>query len=485
MLDQYKEQGMFGQPMPLPSGANALHMLWPYFRKPCGTRKSRMVCNGNPRCKGSVTIGHVYANALDAASERLFWSIVAQEGMIAVGFDVSNALAEAPPPKAPLYLYIDDAYHEWWTDHLGNPPIPKECNVVQVCYAIQGHPESAHLWEKHIDKILCDFGMQPTKHEPCLYSGYINNQKVLFLRQVDDFAVASITINAAEQLIHMINQKMRIPVKHLGTIDRFNDIDVQQTRHYIKLSCEKYLYKMLHNHGWLQERTTYQPIPFPADATYMKTLETAQQPNTNQERELLKSKYFNYRSVIGEVLYPAIKCRPDIAVHIAKLSQYMENPAEAHYIALRQVCSYLAATINEGIYYWRQNPREDLPDAPLLTTSQDNYTQTTSSSNEHQPFFGYVDSDWATDTSHRKSVSGIVILNAGGAIGYKCKYQDTIAHSSTEAEFVAACDAGKMILFFRSLLQDLGYEQPEATKLYEDNTGALLMANAQQPTRGT
>jgi hypothetical protein len=99
MLNQYKEHGMFGQLMPLSDGANALHMLWTYILKACGTRKSRMVCNENPKHKGSVTLGHVYANALDAASERLFWAIVANEGMTAIGFDVSNAFAEAPPPK--------------------------------------------------------------------------------------------------------------------------------------------------------------------------------------------------------------------------------------------------------------------------------------------------------------------------------------------------------------------------------------------------
>jgi hypothetical protein len=59
-----------------------------------------MVCNGNPRQKGTVTIGHTYANSLDAASERLFWAIMAKESLIAIGADVSNAFAEAPPhPK--------------------------------------------------------------------------------------------------------------------------------------------------------------------------------------------------------------------------------------------------------------------------------------------------------------------------------------------------------------------------------------------------
>jgi hypothetical protein len=70
-LNQYWDQGMFSAPMSLPQNTNALHMLWRYNLKACGTKKCRMVCNGSPRQKGTVTIGHTYANALDAASERL------------------------------------------------------------------------------------------------------------------------------------------------------------------------------------------------------------------------------------------------------------------------------------------------------------------------------------------------------------------------------------------------------------------------------
>ncbi len=43
----------------------------------------------------------------------------------------------------------------------------------------------------------------------------------------------------------------------------------------------------------------------------------------------------------------------------------------------------------------------------------------------------------------------------------------------------------KWYYFFRSILDDLGIPQSAATILYEDNNGALLMANAQQPTRRT
>jgi hypothetical protein len=101
---------------------------------------------------------------------------VADEGLIAIRADVSNAFAEAPPPKAPLYLYIDDAYREWWTKHLGRPPIPKGYNVVRVNNVIQGHPEASRLWEKHIDQILKDIGMKPATHKPCIYTGTIEGQ---------------------------------------------------------------------------------------------------------------------------------------------------------------------------------------------------------------------------------------------------------------------------------------------------------------------
>jgi hypothetical protein len=65
---------------------------------------------------------------------------------------------------------------------------------------------------------------------------------------------------------------------------------------------------------------------------------------------------FNYRQVIGEIIFPMMKCRPEIAPHAIKLSQYMENPAKQHYEALRDILAFLAHTVNDGIYYWWKTP---------------------------------------------------------------------------------------------------------------------------------
>lgn len=68
---------------------------------------------------------------------------------------------------------------------------------------------------------------------------------------------------------------------------------------------------------------------------------------------------------------------------------------------------------------------------------------------------------------------------------YETKYQDTLVLSTTEAEFTAACNAGKLILYVCSILEEINIPQDKATSLHIDNNGALMMANAQQPTRQT
>jgi hypothetical protein len=331
--------------------------------------------------------------------------------------------------------------------------------------------------------------MKPATHERCLYAGRDPGTRILFLRQVDDFAAAAKTKAAAITLFHKINASLRINLKILGRVEHFNGMDIHQTKDFIKITCEKYLYKMLNNHGWLATTTTPtsdKPIPLPSDNHFMQALENATPPNTESERKELSAKMgFHYRQVIGEVMYPMTKCRLDVAFHITKLSQYMDNPAEEHYLAFRQLCRYLASTINEGIYYWRLQPHTDLPPMAHPSTLTDNYSLEINPTQASPTLYGYVDADWASDTSHRKSITGIILMYAGGVVGYRTRFQDTIAHSSTKAKFTAACDAGKLILYFRSLLEDMHIPQQTATILYEDNNGALLMANAQQPTRRT
>ena len=493
-LDQYYDQNTFGQPQFLPNGANVLNLLWTYLIKDDGRKKARCVCNGSKKMRGSVTLAETYAAALEQNGARIFWAAVALNNFICIGADASNAFAEAPPPKAPLYVHVDPPYREWYKTKFPQKPRIPPGSVMRVQGALQGHPESARLWALLIDKVIKDLNLQPCTHEPNLY--YTKNysdtgKKVLLLRQVDDFAVACEDKDTAEKVIESINSKMTIKgVKQLGLIDRFNGVDILQSRHYIKLFNATYIRKILQHHHWLKEEfplSAHNPIPMKDTPEYHRKLETAT-PLSDDERNNIESNLkFTYRQAIGELIYALVTCRPDISFSVVKLAQYSAAPAAIHFEAVKQIYKYLHATQERGIIYWRKQPNFDLPVHQLPTYEEEaNYTPgEPRQQHDGSKLIGAVDSDYAGDNSHRKSVSGIVIKLAGGTILYKTQYQSTIALSTTEAEFTAACEAGKYLLYVRTILEEIGLEQTDATVLYEDNQGALLMANASRPTKRT
>ena len=74
---------------------------------------------------------------------------------------------------------------------------------------------------------------------------------------------------------------------------------------------------------------------------------------------------------------------------------------------------------------------------------------------------------------------------AGGVVAYKVNLLPTVAMSSTEAEFMMAAQAGRLYLFCRSVLWDLGVPQKAATVAYEDNDACTSMAMARKPTSRT
>jgi len=64
----------------------------------------------------------------------------------------------------------------------------------------------------------------------------------------------------------------------------------------------------------------------------------------------------------------------------------------------------------------------------------------------------------------------------GGPISWKSRHQDNVSLSTSEAEFVAASQAGQEALYLRETLKDFGYQQQNATEVYEDNLACVAMS---------
>jgi hypothetical protein len=144
-LNQYNAQGMFGDPMAAGDDDAIFHLACTYVIKALdGRRKAQCVCDGSTRSGSVQVLNKTYANCIDQTSSRLFYAVAAAENLLMFGADVSNAFAEAPPPKQGFYICLDKAFNEWWVKHKKRTPIPSG-HVIPVLSAMQGHPESPQL----------------------------------------------------------------------------------------------------------------------------------------------------------------------------------------------------------------------------------------------------------------------------------------------------------------------------------------------------
>jgi hypothetical protein len=162
-------------------------------------------------------------------------------------------------------------------------------------------------------------------------------------------------------------------------------------------------------------------------------------------------------------------------------------PHEHYYHGLRHAIKYMYTTRDDDLNFWRTKPCVELIEGllPVVHSNKSDLLMDNRPEQDATTLQVYADSDRATCVKTQRSFGGVCMRLAGGTIAYKTKIQPTVAGSSTEAKFMAAYDAGKMILFVRSILWDLGIPQEAATLLYEDNDACTAMVNAQKPSPRT
>ena len=69
---------------------------------------------------------------------------------------------------------------------------------------------------------------------------------------------------------------------------------------------------------------------------------------------------------------------------------------------------------------------------------------------------GYADASFQTERDDCRSQSIFVYVMNEGAVSWMSSKQDTVADSTMEAEYIAACEAAKEGVWIRNFLDDLG-----------------------------
>lgn len=156
-----------------------------------------------------------------------------------------------------------------------------------------------------------------------------------------------------------------------------------------------------------------------------------------------------YRSTIGSFQYLPMT-RPDIALSVNKLAQFMQRPIATHLTTLKRLLRYLKGTIFHGL---------------MLQTP-------TSSS-----LIAYSDADWAENKDDFTSTSAHLVYHGSSLISWKSSKQRAIARSSTEAEYRALANSTAELSWAQSLLTELGVTTSTAPSLFCDNLSATYLTH--------
>jgi hypothetical protein len=160
----------------------------------------------------------------------LFVALSAALNYLLFGGDAQGAFAHSPAPTVPTFVGIDNAYAEWYKATFGHDINCK--HVLPVQHALKGHPEAARLWEEHISAILHNIGFRAITNKCNIYTATINNVKILLLRQVDNFALATPDPSIASCIYTEIGRRFQLPgeesplFEQQGLISTFNGVDI-------------------------------------------------------------------------------------------------------------------------------------------------------------------------------------------------------------------------------------------------------------------
>ncbi|KAJ9558298.1 hypothetical protein OSB04_012912 [Centaurea solstitialis] len=235
-------------------------------------------------------------------------------------------------------------------------------------------------------------------------------------------------------------------MKDLGEAAYILGIKIYRNRskRLIGLSQSTYIDKVLKRFRMDESKKGF--IPMQHGIVLSKT----QCPVSSEDQDKMKS--VPYASAIGSIMYAMLCTRPDVAYSVSVTSRYQQNPGEPHWVAVKNILKYLRRTKEMFL---------------VFGGSEDEISVT-----------GYSDASFQTDRDDFRSQSGYVFTLNGGAISWKSSKQDTIADSTTEAEYIAACDAAKEAVWLRNFLSDLrvvaSISRP--IDIFCDNSGAVAQA---------
>ena len=97
----------------------------------------------------------------------------------------------------------------------------------------------------------------------------------------------------------------------------------------------------------------------------------------------------------------------------------------------------------------------------------------------------YSDSDWAGDKDDQKLISGHILYVNGVPVTWSSRGQKTVALSCAEAEYIAASEAVREVLFVVQMLEFMKVPVETPVTVHVNNMGAIFMLENKSSNKRT
>lgn len=310
----------------------------------------------------------------------------------------------------------------------GSPPL-----VCKLNKAIYGLKQASRAWNLKLGAVLKSLGFIQSKADNCLYVLRTHSFCVLLLAYVDDMLLTGNNSAALETIISQLRQHFSL--KDLGSLHQFLGVQFTRSSAGLFLNQRHYILEILAKANMVAANGLASPM--------------ISSPSLSKFDGQSSVDATHYRSIVGALQYVCLT-RPDISFSVNKVSQYMQEPLDTHWKAVKRILRYLAGTLDFGLSFHA---------SPKLNIA------------------AYSDADWASDRDDRKSTSGTCIFLGGNLISWSAKKQHTVSRSSTEAEFRSLTHVVCDVLWLHSLLDELGIVHRQPSPVWVDNLGAVALSN--------
>ena len=408
----------------VPKNKRLIGSRWVFERRKDGQFRARIVAQGFTQVPG-IDFKYSHAPVINDVTFHLLlieWFV--NSDWVALQIDIRTAF---------LYGELEEEIYMRMPE--GMQKNDDDCMV--LLKSTYGLVQAARQWYIQLVKFLRKHQYLRSLIDPCLIIKRRDDEVVIILIYVDDCAIFG-TYDLAYETINLIASRFKIRKEE--TLCKYVGCEVRKTKFGILLN-QPWIVQDIINEFDLKGDTPVTP-GYPNE-----TLLRA----TNIEDMVNPELHKLYRSGVGKLLYLTKHSRPDISNSLRELSQHLDKPTRAHIQALFRALDYVANT-------------------------RENYLILKPTKNNNE-IMAYVDSDYATNKDTRKSVTGYVIFFRDALIAWKSKQQESVTLSSTEAEYTALSEVVTMVIYIKQLLDFLGIEYTEPTKIFVDNTGAIFLAN--------